>query len=254
MTEKQNTSQSAPVLDIRGLSKTFGGHRAVDDVSLVVQKGEVVVILGPSGAGKSSLLRAINWLEPPSTGTVSLHGLSVTAPAPDRQVERLRRDTAMVFQNFSLWPHLTALQNVALAPIRVQKRPKSEVIAEASALLERVGLADKRDAYPSQLSGGQKQRIGIARALAMKPQLLLLDEPTSALDPELVGEVLAVIKSLAGQHTTMLIVTHEIGFAREVADRILFMEHGRITEDAPSHLFFSSQQSDRVKQFLSRHQ
>lgn len=246
------------VLKVEHLSKHFAGKAALDDIGFSVAKGEVVAILGPSGAGKSTLLRSINWLEPPDSGSVTILGNSVSAPAygrsiAERELEILRKGTAMVFQNFALWPHLTVLQNITLAPLHIHKRPRSEVIDEAEALLRRVGLTDKRDAFPSKLSGGQKQRVGIARALAMRAPLLLLDEPTSALDPELVGEVLAVIKDLAGQHMTMLAVTHEISFAREVAGRVLFMDNGRLLEDTSAALFFSSKGTPRSRQFLARH-
>jgi ABC-type polar amino acid transport system ATPase subunit len=249
--------QAGPLLEVSHLSKTFDGKAVLNDVSFSVDKGQVVVVLGPSGAGKSTLLRAINWLEAPSSGTISVLGHSVSVQkgshVPERDVHGLRNETAMVFQNFGLWPHLTALQNVCIAPLRVKKRPRGEVVPEAEALLARVGLADKANAFPSQLSGGQKQRVGIARALAMRPSLLLLDEPTSALDPELVGEVLTVIKDLAARHTSMLVVTHEIGFAREIADRVLFLENGVLVEDQNAKDFFFKAENPRVEQFLARH-
>jgi polar amino acid transport system ATP-binding protein len=252
------SSKKGNILEVSNLSKSFDGKKVLDNVSFSVSSGEVVAVLGPSGAGKSTLLRAINWLEPPEEGAITVLGTRVAA-RPDkraiaeRELAILRKSTAMVFQGFALWPHLTVLQNVTLAPLHVYKRPRAEVISEAEGLLERVGLADKRDALPSRLSGGQKQRVGIARALAMRASLLLLDEPTSALDPELVGEVLAVIKGLALQHTTMLVVTHEIAFAREMADRVLFLDGGKLLEDTKADLFFSATPSLRAQQFLARH-
>jgi polar amino acid transport system ATP-binding protein len=249
---------ASALLQVEHLSKQFAGKAALDDISFSVSKGEIVAILGPSGAGKSTLLRSINWLEPPSSGSITMLGNRISAepngrPIADRELDILRKGTAMVFQHFALWPHLTVIQNITLSPLHVHRRPREEVVEEAEALLSRVGLADKRNAFPSQLSGGQKQRVGIARALAMRAPLLLLDEPTSALDPELVGEVLAVIQDLARQHMTMLVVTHEISFAREIANRVLFMDGGRLLEDASAHQFFSSTENLRSRQFLARH-
>jgi polar amino acid transport system ATP-binding protein len=228
------------------------------DISLSVHQGETVCLLGPSGCGKSTLLRCINWLEVPDAGSVHLSGQRIgvrsggVVKMNDADLSGMRARIGMVFQQFALWPHLTVLQNVMEAPLYVQKRPRAEVRADALQLLDRVGLADKQDSFPSRLSGGQKQRVGIARALAMKPDILLFDEPTSALDPMLVGEVLATMKSLAAEGATMVIVTHEMAFAREVASRIVFMDAGRIAEVAPPETFFSRPQTDPARRFLAR--
>ena len=245
------------VLDVAGVTKRFGEAEVLCDVSFQVDKGETVCVLGPSGSGKSTLLRCINWLERPDAGQIYLNGKPVGAMASgavmhDRELSKLRTYIGMVFQHFALWPHLTVLQNIIEAPIQVQKRPKAEAVEEALALLAKVGLADKRDAFPARLSGGQKQRVGIARALAMKPDVLLFDEPTSALDPMLVGEVLSVMKSLANEGATMVIVTHEMEFARQVASRIVFMDGGQVVEAAPPEQFFGSPRSARAQQFLAR--
>ena len=228
------------------------------DVSFQVDKGETVCVLGPSGSGKSTLLRCINWLERPDAGQIYLKGQPVGVMASgvvmnDRDLSRLRTRIGMVFQHFALWPHLTVLQNVTEAPIQVQRRPKAEALDEALALLAKVGLADKRDAFPSRLSGGQKQRVGIARALAVRPDLLLFDEPTSALDPELVGEVLLVMRDLAREGMTMVVVTHEMGFARDAATRVIFLDRGRVVEQAPPEQFFARPQTERARQFLQRY-
>src|SRR5260221_7594596 len=212
------------VLDVAGVSKRFGDVEVLSDVSFQVDKSETVCVLGPSGSGKSTLLRCINWLEEPDAGQIYLGGdrigvSSGGAVMGDRRLSQIRTPIGMVFQHFALWPHLTVLQNLMAAPVQVQKRPKAEVRDEAVALLAKVGLADKRDAFPAKLSGGQKQRVGIARALAMRPDLLLFDEPTSALDPELVGEVLVVMRELAHEGMTMVVVTHEMEFARAAATR-----------------------------------
>lgn len=246
------------VLQITGLCKSFKDHRALEDISLSVFEGETVCILGPSGAGKSTLLRCINWLEVPDRGTVFLLGERVGVRAggeamSDRELARIRTRVGMVFQHFALWPHLSVLGNLMAAPLHVQRRPREEVSAQAEALLRKVGLWDKRDAPPARLSGGEKQRVGIARALMMRPSLLLFDEPTSALDPELVGEVLAVMKTLAGEGMTMLVVTHEMGFAREAATRVVFMDQGRIVESAEPSAFFDNPRGQRVRQFLTRY-
>ena len=210
------------VLDVAGISKRFGDIEVLSDVSFQVDKGETVCVLGPSGSGKSTLLRCINWLERPDAGQIYLNGERVGINNAgivmgDRDLSKIRTRIGMVFQHFALWPHLTVLQNLMEAPVQVQRRPKAEVRDEALALLAKVGLSEKRDAFPARLSGGQKQRVGIARALAMRPDLLLFDEPTSALDPELVGEVLVVMRELAREGMTMVIVTHEMGFARDAA-------------------------------------
>jgi polar amino acid transport system ATP-binding protein len=246
------------VLDVAGVSKSFGANEVLSDVSLQVDKGETVCVLGPSGSGKSTLLRCINWLERPDAGQIYLNGQRVGVSGAgiamsDRDLSKIRTRIGMVFQHFALWPHLTVLQNLMEGPVQVQRRPKTEVRDEALALLEKVGLFEKRDAFPSKLSGGQKQRVGIARALAMRPDLLLFDEPTSALDPELVGEVLVVMRELAHEGMTMVIVTHEMGFAREAATRVLFLDRGRNVESGPPEKFFGNPETERARQFLQRY-
>jgi polar amino acid transport system ATP-binding protein len=246
------------VLDVVGISKRFGDLEVLRDISFQVQKGETVCVLGPSGSGKSTLLRCINWLERPDAGQIYLNGQEVGISGggvvmSDRDLSRIRTHIGMVFQHFALWPHLTVLQNLMEAPVQVQKRHKAEVREEALALLAKVGLSDKCDVFPSKLSGGQKQRVGIARALAMKPDLLLFDEPTSALDPELVGEVLLVMRELAREGMTMVIVTHEMGFAREAATRVLFLDRGKVVETGAPEQFFSNPETDRARQFIQRY-
>ena len=246
------------VLDVAGVSKHFGALEVLSDVSFQVAKGETVCVLGPSGSGKSTLLRCINWLERPDAGRIYLNGSQIGVNGAgvvmsDRDLSRIRTRIGMVFQHFALWPHLTVLQNLTEAPVQVQKRPRAEVRDEALALLAKVGLSDKRDSFPSRLSGGQKQRVGIARALAMRPDLLLFDEPTSALDPELVGEVLVVMRELAREGMTMVVVTHEMGFARDAATRILFLDRGRVVETAAPERFFSSPETERARQFIQRY-
>jgi polar amino acid transport system ATP-binding protein len=246
------------VLDVAGVSKRFGANEVLSDVSLQVDKGETVCVLGPSGSGKSTLLRCINWLERPDAGQIYLNGQRVGVSGAgiamsDRDLSKIRTCIGMVFQHFALWPHLTVLQNLMEGPVQVQRRPKTEVRDEALALLEKVGLFEKRDAFPSKLSGGQKQRVGIARALAMRPDLLLFDEPTSALDPELVGEVLVVMRELAHEGMTMVIVTHEMGFAREAATRVLFLDRGRNVESGSPEKFFANPETERARQFLQRY-
>ncbi|MCC8393803.1 amino acid ABC transporter ATP-binding protein [Paraburkholderia sp. MMS20-SJTR3] len=246
------------VLQLNGISKSFGENHVLRDVSLTVHKGETVCLLGPSGCGKSTLLRCVNWLEIPDAGTVHVSGRRMgvregsSIKMNDAELARSRARIGMVFQHFALWPHLTVLQNVMEAPLHVLGRPRDEARTEAARLLERVGLAAKMDAYPSRLSGGQKQRVGIARALAMKPDILLFDEPTSALDPMLVGEVLNVMRSLAQEGATMVIVTHEMEFARQVASRVVFMDAGQVIESAPPEQFFGAPQTPRAQQFLAR--
>jgi len=245
------------VLDVAGISKRFGDLEVLSDISFTVARGETVCVLGPSGSGKSTLLRCINWLERPDAGQIYLNGNRIGinnggAVMSDRELSRVRTRIGMVFQHFALWPHLTVLQNLMEAPVQVQKRPTAEVREEAMALLSKVGLADKHDAFPARLSGGQKQRVGIARALAMKPDVLLFDEPTSALDPEMIGEVLEVMKELAREGMTMIVVSHEMGFAREVADRMVMMHDGRIIEEAHPAQFFSAPAHDRTRAFLAR--
>jgi polar amino acid transport system ATP-binding protein len=246
------------VLDVAGISKKFGDLDVLCDVSFQVDKGETVCVLGPSGSGKSTLLRCINWLEKPDAGQIYLNGMQVGVNGAgvvmsDRDLSKVRTRIGMVFQHFALWPHLTVLQNLMEAPVQVQKRPKSEVRDEARALLSKVGLLEKSDVFPAKLSGGQKQRVGIARALAMRPDLLLFDEPTSALDPELVGEVLVVMRDLAREGMTMVIVTHEMGFAREAATRVLFLDRGRVVETATPERFFANPETERARQFLQRY-
>src|SRR3984893_13990190 len=246
------------VLDVAGVSKRFGDVEGLSDVSFQVDKGETVCVLGPSGSGQSTLLRCINWREQPHAGQIYVSGAQVGVNRAglvmnDRELSQVRTHIGMVFQHFALWPHLTVLQNLMEAPIQVQRRPKGEVRDEALALLTKVGLTDKQNVFPSRLSGGQKQRVGIARALAMKPDLLLFDEPTSALDPELVGEVLLVMRDLAREGRTMVIVTHEMAFARERATRILFLDRGRAVESGSPDRFFAAPETERARQFLQRY-
>ena len=253
------TVEPPVVLEVNGLSKSFGTNTVLRDISLKVHQGEVVCLLGPSGSGKSTLLRCMNWLEEPDGGTVTLSGQRIgvrtggSVRMNDRDLAALRTRIGMVFQHFALWPHLTVLQNVMEAPVHVLKRDKAEVRAEAEALLQRVGLADKMNAFPARLSGGQKQRVGIARSLAIKPEVILFDEPTSSLDPELVGEVLAVMQDLARDGLTMVVVTHEMSFAREVASQVVFMDGGYVVETGTPGRFFAAPESDRARQFLARY-
>lgn len=243
------------LLEARGLSKSFGDLEVLGSIDLTVRRGEVVVLIGPSGSGKTTVLRSLNGLETPEGGQLTFAGgPSVDFAAGLRKADRLalRDRSAMVFQQHNLFPHKTVLQNVIEGPVQVQKVPKDRAVAEAEALLDRVGLLDKRDVYPFQLSGGQQQRVGIVRALALKPSLLLFDEPTSALDPELVGDVLTVIKELADEGWTMVVVTHELSFARAAADEVLFMDGGVIVERSdPAHMFTNPQHA-RTRQFLDR--
>lgn len=247
------------VLEVSGLSKSFGPNTVLRDISLKIHKGETVCLLGPSGSGKSTLLRCMNWLEEPDGGTVVLNGQRVgmrpggSIRMSDCDLAAARTHIGMVFQHFALWPHMTVLQNVMEAPIYVLKRPRAEVRAEAEALLARVGLADKLDSFPARLSGGQKQRVAIARCLAMKPDVILFDEPTSSLDPELVGEVLNVMQDLVRDGMTMVVVTHEMSFARDVASRVVFMDNGQIVETGHPDQFFAAPKTDRARQFLMRY-
>ncbi|HEX6347272.1 amino acid ABC transporter ATP-binding protein [Umezawaea sp.] len=251
---------SGPMVDLRGIHKSFGALEVLKGVSLEVEQGQVVVVLGPSGSGKSTLLRTINHLEKVDRGHVSIDGDLLgyrrsggkLHELKEREILKQRTHIGFVFQNFNLFPHLTVLENVAEAPLSAQRKRKAEVHADAVRLLARVGLSDKENAYPRQLSGGQQQRVAIARALALSPKLLLFDEPTSALDPELVGEVLDVIKDLAATGTTMIVVTHEIGFAREVADRVVFMDEGVIVEQGPPTAVLDHPQHPRTRAFLSK--
>ena len=237
------------LLQIRHLKKQFGDTVILNDLNLTVHRGEVIVIVGPSGCGKSTLLRCINALEPIQEGEILLSGQRIEQTG--KNLALLRQKIGMVFQSYDLFPHLTVLDNILLAPVKVQKRSRDEVKKEAMELLERVGLKDKADSYPRQLSGGQKQRVAIVRALCMHPEILLFDEVTAALDPEMVREVLDVILNLAAQGRTMLIVTHEMQFARAVADRVLFLEEGGILEDSPPEVFFSHPRTERAQQFLN---
>lgn len=236
------------IIDINGLVKQFNGTAVIDGIDLSVSKGEVVVLIGPSGCGKSTLLRCINGLEPINAGTVTLHGEPVVHNS--RSLYKIRQKIGMVFQSYDLFPHLTVLKNIMLAPMKVQKRGKEEVRAEALKLLERVGLSDKADSFPSELSGGQKQRVAICRSLIMNPEIMLLDEITAALDPEMVHEVLDVVLDLAKNGTTMLIVTHEMAFAKAAADRIVFIDGGVIVEEGEPEEFFTAPKTERAQKFL----
>jgi octopine/nopaline transport system ATP-binding protein len=255
------SSELTPAVSINNLRKNFGSLEVLKGVSLKANEGDVISILGASGSGKSTMLRCINMLEVPDGGEVRISGEEIKlkstrkgmVPADRHQVDRIRSRVAMVFQSFNLWSHMTILENVIEAPVHVQKRPKAECIAEAEELLAKVGIADKRNQYPSHLSGGQQQRAAIARALAMHPKVMLFDEPTSALDPELVGEVLRVMRSLAEEGRTMLVVTHEMGFARDVSNRVVFLHKGMVEEEGAPAEVFSAPKSERFKQFISSH-
>ena len=237
------------MIRIENLHKRFGELEVLKGVDLHVRQGEVVCIIGPSGSGKSTVLRCINRLEEPSSGSIVVDGHDIMHPATD--INMIRTEAGMVFQQFNLFPHMKVLANVTLGPIKVRKMAKDEAITLGRSLLSKVGLASKADNYPEQLSGGQKQRVAIARALALQPKVILFDEPTSALDPELVGEVLEVMKQLAREGMTMVVVTHEMGFAREVADRVIFIDDGRIQEDAPPLEFFNNPKNPRLRNFLN---
>ena len=237
------------MIDIENLRKSFCDVEVLKGINLTIKEKEVVVIIGPSGSGKSTLLRCMNYLEEPTSGEVSVDGIVLDGEA---NINKVREEVGMVFQRFNLFPHMTVLQNIMLAPIKVRHVAKQEAEAPARTLLARGGLADKADAYPSQLSGGQKQRVAIARALAMKPKVMLFDEPTSALDPEMVGEVLDVMRKLAEEGMTMVIVTHEMGFAREVGDRLLFVDDGRIIEQGDPKEVFEHPKEERTRLFLSK--
>ena len=236
------------MIDVKGLRKSYDGVEVLKGVDLTIHKGDVVCLVGPSGCGKSTFLRCLNRLEEPDAGTVTLEGQEIT----DRDIDAMRARMGMVFQHFNLFPHLTVRRNITLAPVHLKRMNQAEAYAKAMELLERIGLADKADAYPNMLSGGQKQRIAIVRALAMNPEVLLFDEPTSALDPEMVGEVLEVMKELAQEGMTMVVVTHEMGFAREVANRVIFIDEGVVKVDKPPKEFFSNIENERLKTFLSK--
>ena len=238
------------MIDVKNLSKSFGDHLVLDDITESIQVGEKVVIIGPSGSGKSTFLRCLNLLETPTKGTITFNGTEITDPKA--KIDQIRQQMGMVFQHFNLFPHLTVKQNITLAPVNLKLQTPAEADEKAMRLLERIGLADKADAYPNKLSGGQKQRIAIVRALAMEPEVMLFDEPTSALDPEMVGEVLDLIRELAREGMTMVIVTHEMGFAREVSTRVLFMDDGCVMEQNEPHALFASPQNPRLKSFLSK--
>ena len=240
------------LIEVKDLKKHYNGGKikALNGITTNIRKGEVVVVIGPSGSGKSTFLRSLNLLEVPTSGTITFEGKEITNPKTNINVHRQKM--GMVFQHFNLFPHMTVLRNMTLAPMKLLKKSQAEAEAEAIELLNTVGLADRKDAYPSQLSGGQKQRIAIVRALCMKPDVMLFDEPTSALDPEMVGEVLDVMKKLAKEGMTMVVVTHEMGFAREVANRILFVDEGVIMEEGTPQQIFENPKNERTKTFLSK--
>lgn len=246
------------ILEMNAINKYFGDFHALKDVDFFVQDGETVAIIGPSGSGKSTLLRCINCLTRINSGSITLSGHTFAKTTgkkaeylPDKQLNNIISETGMVFQHFNLFPHMTCLENVTYAPVKVKKVPKSDATRRAEELLDMVGMLAHKNQYPEMISGGQKQRVAIARGLAMNPKIMLFDEPTSALDPEITGEVLSVMKSLAEQHVTMIVVTHEMGFAREVADRVVFMNDGRITESGTSDEIFNHPKSQRLQEFLS---
>ena len=238
------------MIDVINLYKSFGNLDVLKGIDLHVSPREVVCVIGPSGSGKSTLLRCINYLEVPTSGKIIINGQEITDPKTD--INKVREEVGMVFQRFNLFPHKTSLENVSLAPIKVKGMPREEAMQKARLLLKKVGLSDKEDVYPDSLSGGQQQRVAIARALAMEPKVMLFDEPTSALDPEMVGEVLAVMKDLANEGMTMMVVTHEMGFAREVGDRVIFMDEGMIIETGDPKAIFDDPQQERTKSFLSK--
>ncbi|WP_337995826.1 ABC transporter ATP-binding protein [Oleispirillum naphthae] len=256
------TVDGVPLLQVENIHKRFGGNEVLKGVSLSARTGDVISILGSSGSGKSTFLRCINYLETPDKGRVILGGEEIhtktakdgrAVPADHRQLARLRARIGFVFQSFNLWPHLTVLENVIEAPVQVARKPRKEAAARAEAMLARVGLSDHMGHYPAHLSGGQQQRAAIARTLVMDPEVILFDEPTSALDPELVGEVLLVMRSLAEEGRTMLIVTHEMGFAREVSNWVMFLHEGKVEEQGPPEKIFNRAESERVRQFMSSH-
>ena len=239
-----------PLIQVQNLGKSFGKIDVLKDITVDIYKGDVVFVVGPSGSGKSTFLRCLNRLEEPTKGHIYFEGTDITDPKTD--IDKHRQKMGMVFQQFNLFPHMDIMKNLILAPMKLQGKSQQEAEAEAMRLLERVGLADRAHAYPSQLSGGQKQRIAIVRALCMKPDVMLFDEPTSALDPEMVGEVLNVMRDLADEKMTMVVVTHEMGFAREVATRVMFMDGGYFVEEAAPEEFFSNPKNERLKSFLSK--
>lgn len=238
------------MIAVNELTKAFGGNKVLRGINETIEQGEKVVVIGPSGSGKSTFLRCLNLLEKPTSGKIIFEGYDITDPATD--INKLRQKMGMVFQNFNLFPHLTVLENITLAPVTLELMNREAAEKNAAALLERIGLSDKAGAYPRHLSGGQQQRIAIIRALAMNPNVMLFDEPTSALDPEMVGEVLELMRGLASEGMTMVVVTHEMGFAREVATRVLFMDEGLIKEQAPPAEFFSAPKNPRLQDFLAK--
>ena len=243
-------SDTNVILEVKNLKKTFDDHEVLKDINTTVKKGEVIAIIGPSGCGKSTFLRSLNLLEVPTSGHIIYEGNDLTEKGVD--VDKLRQSIGMVFQHFNLFPNMTIKKNITLAPIQLGLMSKEEADSKAMELLKRVGLSDKADSYPDMLSGGKKQRVAIARALAMNPEIMLFDEPTSALDPEMVGEVLSIMKELAASGMTMIVVTHEMGFAREVSSRCMFINEGRIEEDSDPVSFFDTPKSARLKDFLSK--
>ena len=245
-----NVQNGEVIIDINDLSKAFGDLKVLTNISTQIRKGDVVCVIGPSGSGKSTFLRCMNLLETPTGGHIYFEGTDITDPKTN--IDKLRQKMGMVFQQFNLFPHMTILDNMTLAPMKLLGRPKDEAETEALKLLERVGLKEKASAYPGQLSGGQKQRVAIVRALAMHPDVMLFDEPTSALDPEMVGEVLEIMKELAQTGMTMVVVTHEMGFAREVATRVIFIDEGKIQEENTPDEFFAHPKNPRLQEFLSK--
>ncbi|AJY76722.1 amino acid ABC transporter ATP-binding protein [Paenibacillus beijingensis] len=238
------------MISFKNVDKHYGSFHVLQNINLTIEQGEVVVVIGPSGSGKSTMLRCINRLETITSGSLSVGGVEVNDKKTD--INRLRADIGMVFQHFNLYPHMKVIDNITLAPVKVLGKSKLEAVETAEFYLNKVGIGNKANAYPSELSGGQQQRVAIARGLAMKPKVMLFDEPTSALDPEMVGEVLDVMKTLAREGMTMVVVTHEMGFAREVADRVIFMDHGQIVEEAAPAEFFANPREERARTFLSR--
>ncbi len=248
--ENKSNSSNPVLLEVSGLKKSFGENHVLQGIDTTVRKGDVIAIIGPSGCGKSTFLRSLNLLEEPTSGTIAFEGTNITDPSVD--INKMREKIGMVFQQFNLFPHMTVQKNITLAPVQLGILNEEEATAKAKELLEQIGLPDKADTYPSMLSGGQKQRIAIARSLAMQPDIMLFDEPTSALDPEMVGEVLEIMKKLAEDGMTMIIVTHEMGFAREVSNRVMFFYEGVIAEENDPVSFFDHPQNPRLQDFLSK--
>ena len=249
-TKNREIGAGESLIQVKELCKSFDGVDVLKNITTTIKKGEVVFVVGPSGSGKSTFLRCMNLLEEPTSGHIFFEGTDITDKNTD--INLLRRKMGMVFQQFNLFPHMSIMKNMTIAPVKLLGVKEEDAVKEAEKLLARVGLLDKKDAYPAQLSGGQKQRIAIVRAVMMKPDVMLFDEPTSALDPEMVGEVLNVMRELAKEHMTMLVVTHEMGFAREVADRVMFLDGGDFVEEAPPEEFFTNPKSERLRSFLSK--